>query len=167
MRLSILSSFLLSGFFWIACNNEQKPLPENNDFSYIDSNTYQDDDDVQSLSKNMDAVNFICEKNHIELIGNLLIKSRTVNQNDNIATSEIRMLVLNKPLTLDCDNNQQVVISEVAIHTENDINNLLGSSVIAIGDIKYNSKTDYKGSLIADANIVRIEALKGSGISNF
>ncbi|MCO5249050.1 MAG: hypothetical protein M9887_08900 [Chitinophagales bacterium] len=166
MKNSTFFVLLFISFVFFSCNTTQKQEPENNDFSYLDNSSEakvnHTDDNEQPVEQTIS-----CESSRVELIGILLQKNRVVLTDNVRASVLVTIISLNKPVSITCNNGKNIEIKEVAIHTHQNIDGLIGSTVFAIGDVKYDSLTDITKSRIADAEVVRIETLKGSEVTSF
>ena len=157
-RLIIFNLLLLSIF--TSCNN-QDSLPENNNFSYLDS--LRTENEINNLSKSnqtpsKDSTFLNCTKIHRELLGNIFQKSERINNSNEF--KNFIVLTLNTNFALDCDDNQQVKVEQVEliVSPEFNIDQYFGYSVMVVGEISMSNDKFYPVKMEA----LRIEPIKGS-----
>jgi hypothetical protein len=160
MNKLLLIFLIILSTFNISCKN-QNNLPQNNNFSYLDSakvlNSAQNTENPTIAPKeNRDLIN--CPKIHRELLGNIFqksIKDKSSNDYKNYI-----VLTLNTPLLLDCNQNQHLKVEQVELTLSPDFNidQYLGSSVIVIGEISSNNDAVFPIKM----DVLRIEPIKGA-----
>lgn len=157
-------TFLTISLLLFSCKNEQTSAPENNNFSYLDSsNTHKENQTaVQSKDNQIDINNFSCQKIHTELIGDIISKNTgtaATNQPDYVKSI---VLNLNSPFSLECSNHNKITATEIIlnINPELNIDQYMGGTVIAIGEIGKSSKNN--GNFPIEMNVIRLEVTKGS-----
>lgn len=153
--------FYITMFFILTSCKDQQALPENTNFSYLDSIKPELKEPSQNNSTiNADSNSAVlkCAKIHRELLGNIFQKSERL-KNSNEYKNYI-VLTLNTRLTLDCDNNKQLKVDQVALELTPDFNieQYFGSSVIVIGEISTNDDKFYPVKM----EVLRIEPIKGT-----
>lgn len=162
MRTIISMYLILLSIFTISCNQEGVNLPDNDQFSYLDTNQSQNEEIIDKKEiKPLDLSQLKCDKIHTELIGNILLKSVN-SQNDINEEKKKVILELTQPYQLKCENNDVIIANFVALKFENEINldQYIGSTVLSIGEVKKsdNNNNDYP----LEMNVIRIEPIKST-----
>lgn len=153
--------FYLVGVVFIiisSCKNSTSPLPENNNFSYLEINANNKIDEDTNISNITDYSNLICFKKHSEIKGNLITSDVKIIQNSQSLTKKM-ILNLGQPFTLECNDNKKISSNYVILNFENDRNMelYLGNMVLVIGEISKTQGDNNKFPL--EMNVIRLQPI--------
>ncbi len=146
-------TFLLITIIFYSCQDNNQKVPENNEFSYLETSVTGIDEERDSIESETEPGTYDCEPIHTELIGNILIK--------NIGNGQFPILKLTKPFELSCSNDIKINGETVILKSNENINfeQYLGGTAIAVGEIGLNS--DLNSDIQLEMDVIRIEVAKG------
>lgn len=165
-----LTHFLLVGFIVVGCS-ESQPLPENNEFSYLDPESTKKpielkDETVESSVVTLDSSKtFTCSQPSTDVVGILNrveyfgppgygktpSKDQTLNG---------LVLKLSKNIEVTCDNQTTIKCKDILLEVSSDVTyeHLMGGTVVARGQLLANDPKFT--NLPVKMNVLRLESLK-------